>query len=123
MKITRVDKSYDLYRLEASHTELSAIKRCLSGEERGGVITDEILKALEWYLERLPAPGEEEEPEAPARDEDETRPIPAEDEPDETPSEPTAPKTAPAGVDSEIAADFDLDLTQGPDLDNELPQP
>lgn len=70
MKCTRVSDSYDLYRLEVSFAELGALRSKLAGEETG-VISDELLQALDWYVTNLPKPGED--PKAKKKEDDGTQ--------------------------------------------------
>jgi hypothetical protein len=118
MKI-RKPKGYDTYTIEASYMEIQAIRDGLAGGSAGAV-ADEVRKAIEWYLDSLPLPGEtEEDVEAKQEQEegggeDEVANFEPEQEPEPEALEPELPPK------EEISADFDTDLA---DLDQQLPAP
>lgn len=60
MKIQKVNDTFDVYKLEVSFVELTAIRGGLAGEAPG-VVGDAALQAIDWYLNHLPGPGEEEQ--------------------------------------------------------------
>jgi hypothetical protein len=124
MKI-RKPKGYDTYTIEASYTEITAIRDGLAGGSAGAV-ADEVRKAIEWYLDTLPLPGEtDEEHEAKEEQEDAQENTASDSELDgeladfgpEIPAEEPAPEPP---EDGEISASFDTDLA---DLDQQLPAP
>jgi hypothetical protein len=60
MHITKVHGSYDDYKVELSWSELKAIEGALSANHTG-VQADETYARLQFYMARLPGPGEEED--------------------------------------------------------------
>jgi hypothetical protein len=56
MDIRRVEGSYDQYRITATSAELRAIRDGLV--KAPGAESDEMVGAIDWYLDRLPRPGE-----------------------------------------------------------------
>lgn len=125
MKIRKQANGYNSYTIEASYTEITAIRDGLAGGSAGAV-ADEVRKAIEWYLDTLPLPGEtEEEHEAKEEQEngDQTADSGLDDEladfGPETPAEEPAPAPDPE-LPEEISANFDTDLA---DLDQQLPAP
>lgn len=117
MKIRKQDKTFDTYTIEASYTEIKAIQDGLAGGSAGAV-ADEVRKAIEWYLDTLPLPGESKE-EAEAKEEGGAEDEVADFAP-EVQAEPE-PKPAPELPEKdEISAGFDTDLV---DLDQQLPAP
>lgn len=59
MDARRVDKSYDQYRLTVNSTELTVLRDALLSAVSPEA--DHMLHALNWYVERLPQPGEDKE--------------------------------------------------------------
>lgn len=59
MKIDKISGQYDAYKMELSYGQLEAIRDSLSQHE-GHVIADELTHAIQWYLDKLPRPGEDE---------------------------------------------------------------
>ena len=62
MKIKKEEAAFNTYKLDLSYGELLAIRDALEAKH-AGVVADEVYAGLNWYLERLPKPGEEEEDE------------------------------------------------------------
>jgi len=60
MHITKVNDSYDDYKMELSWSELKAIEGALS-QHHVGAIADETYARLKFYMPRLPGPGQEKE--------------------------------------------------------------
>ena len=60
IKMTKVAKSYNTYKLELSMGQLEVIRTALEAKHDDPV-SDELLATLTYYMERLPGPGEEEE--------------------------------------------------------------
>lgn len=69
MDISKVNGSFNEYKLELSYNELVAIRDALS-KHHAGPIADELYSGVLWYLDKLPPPGVEEEDE----DDDEKSP-------------------------------------------------
>ena len=59
MRIKKKDQSYNDYVLELSFGELVAISNGMSDFKGGGVVADEVRKGLQFYLDRIPGPGED----------------------------------------------------------------
>lgn len=59
MDIRRVEGSFDQYKIVVTSTELETLRRGLGATP--GAEADAMLGALDWYLDRLPAPGETKE--------------------------------------------------------------
>jgi hypothetical protein len=60
MHITKVPNSYDDYKVEVSWSELKAVEAALSANH-AGVIADETFARMQFYMARIPGPGEEKE--------------------------------------------------------------
>ena len=67
MKLDKVKKSFNDYDLELSWGQLEVILAALE-RDHSEPVADEMLAELQWYMERVPGPGEEEE-EVKAREE------------------------------------------------------
>ena len=65
IKLTKAAKTYNTYRLELSMGQLEIIMHALE-QNHSDVVGDELLSTFQFYLTKLPGPGEEEE-EAEAR--------------------------------------------------------
>jgi hypothetical protein len=77
MKLDKVKKSFNDYDLELSWGQLEIVRAALE-RDHSEPIADEMLAELEWYMDRVPGPGEEEE-EVKAREEG-GAPVPGESE-------------------------------------------
>jgi hypothetical protein len=60
MQVTKVSGSYDTYKVELSWSELKAIEAALAAHH-AGVIADETFARMQFYMARIPGPGEEKE--------------------------------------------------------------
>jgi len=60
MHITKVPNSYDDYKMELSWSELKSMEAALSAHH-SGVIADEAFARMQFYMARIPGPGEEKE--------------------------------------------------------------
>jgi len=60
MKIDKVSGSFNTYKMEVSFAEVVAIETALAANH-DGVVADELYAGIEWFLKRLPRPGEDEE--------------------------------------------------------------
>lgn len=60
MHITKVPSSYDDYKVELSWSELKAVEAALSAHH-AGVVADETFARMQFYMARVPGPGEEKE--------------------------------------------------------------
>lgn len=60
MHITKVPNSYDDYKVELSWSELKAVESALS-KNHAGVVADETFARMQYYMARIPGPGEEKE--------------------------------------------------------------
>lgn len=106
MEIKKKNESYNTYTLTLSFGQMEAILNALATDHTGPV-ADELYAELEWYMSRLPKPGEDEKEEkAEAGGEPEGAEVPAGE-----PASPAAPEAAEA-------PEAKLDR-----LDQELPAP
>ena len=62
MQITKVNGSFNEYKLEISYAELLAIRDALA-RSHAGPVGDELYSGIVWYIDKLPPPGVEEEDE------------------------------------------------------------
>lgn len=60
MQLTKVKKSFSDYDVTLSWGQLEAIRAALEANHADPV-SDEMLAELDWYMDRVPGPGEEEE--------------------------------------------------------------
>jgi hypothetical protein len=58
VKITKAEGQYDTYRMEVSFGELRELHDRLR-DDHAGVVADEMFNALDYYMRKLPAPGED----------------------------------------------------------------
>ena len=93
MKIDKVKDTYSEYKLTMSFGQLKAMHKALEADHVGPV-ADEMFKALDYYLAKLPLPGEDKDPKKEKEAEKEAEP---------KTGEPLAP------VSLKDVEDFDLD--------------
>lgn len=62
MKIDKVKDTYGDYKVTLTYGQLIAIRKCLK-EHGKEPISDELVKELEYYLDKLPKPGVDEDEE------------------------------------------------------------
>ncbi len=113
MKISKAKDTYDDYKIEqVSFKQLEAIKNALA--KSSGADADELRANIEWSLERLPSPGQEEDD---LKKDDETEELP-----EPTAKSTEAPRVVP-GQDTDMDADT-ADNLEFPDLGlPDLPDP
>ncbi len=116
MKISKAKDTYDDYKIEqVSFKQLEAIKDALA--KSSGADADELRANIEWSLERLPSPGQEEDDLKKDAESEKSEELP---EPTAKASE--APRAMP-GQDAGMGMDT-ADNTEFPDLGlPDLPDP
>jgi len=60
MKLEKIKKTYNDYKLELSWGQVEAIAAAL-GQNHSDPLADELYAEWQWYMERVPGPGEDEE--------------------------------------------------------------
>lgn len=60
MKLEKIKKTYNDYKLELSWGQIEAIAQALS-QNHSDPLADELYAEWQWYMERVPGPGEDEE--------------------------------------------------------------
>lgn len=60
MKLEKIKKTYNDYKLELSWGQIEAIANALS-QNHSDPLADELFAEWQWYMERVPGPGEDEE--------------------------------------------------------------
>lgn len=60
MKLEKIKKTYNDYKLELSWGQVEAIAAALS-QNHSDPLADELYAEWQWYMERVPGPGEDEE--------------------------------------------------------------
>lgn len=60
MKLEKIKKTYNDYKLELSWGQVEAIAAAL-GNNHSDPLADELYAEWQWYMERVPGPGEDEE--------------------------------------------------------------
>ena len=60
MKIKKIKGTYNDYSCELSFGQLTAVRNAL-GTDHADPLADELYAELNWYLDNIPGPGEEEE--------------------------------------------------------------
>lgn len=60
MKLEKIKKTYNDYKLELSWGQIEAIAQALS-QNHSDPVSDELHAEWQWYMERVPGPGEDEE--------------------------------------------------------------
>ena len=60
MKLEKIKKTYNDYKLELSWGQVEAIAAALS-QNHSDPLADELFAEWQWYMERVPGPGEDEE--------------------------------------------------------------
>lgn len=60
MKISKINGTYNDYKVEMSFGQLTAIRNALANDH-AEVLSDELFAELNWYLDNVPGPGESEE--------------------------------------------------------------
>lgn len=58
MEITKSSGKFNTYKIEVSYGELVAMENALQ-DSHSGPIADELFAGIQWYLAKLPLPGEE----------------------------------------------------------------
>lgn len=61
MKISKDKANFNTYKAELTYGELITIRNAMQHHTGQGPEADEILSGLQWYLEKMPEPGEEPE--------------------------------------------------------------
>ena len=59
MKLDKIKNTFNDYKLEVSWGQLEAMRGALEASH-ADPMTDELLAELDWYMQRVPGPGEEE---------------------------------------------------------------
>ena len=116
MKISKAKDTYDDYKIEqVSFEQLKAIKDALA--KLPGATADELRANIEWSLERLPKPGQDED--AAEETEKDTPTAPEVKPAGEKPrAEPTPKEQADDSLDGDLSREFpDLGLPDLPDPD------
>lgn len=60
MKLEKIKKTYNDYKLELSWGQIEAILAALQ-QNHSDPVADELFAEWQWYMERVPGPGEDEE--------------------------------------------------------------
>lgn len=60
MKIDKVNNSFNTYKIELSFTEMMALYKGLA-KSHADPVADEVFRGLQYYLDRVPGPGEDKE--------------------------------------------------------------
>jgi len=102
MELSKSDKHYNKYRAELSYGELVRLRDLLQ-PDNSNPIDDEMFNALDWYIKRLPQPGE-------TKDD-----LKAKEEGGEA--------GGAAGEGGEVASETGGEAVTAADLDRELPEP
>jgi len=102
MKLNKSNSEYNVYRAEVSYGELLAIRNALQVSNDVSPEVDEMIAGMNFYLDRLPKPGEDatkKDGEAPGETDQfqgmELEPPPGEGEPGPEVNEPAAPEPSP----------------------------
>lgn len=74
MRLDKIKNTFNDYKLELSWGQLEAVRQALESDHSDPV-KDEMLAEFQWYMDRVPGPGEEE---ADAKGREEGQPVPTE---------------------------------------------
>lgn len=128
MKLEKIKKTYNDYKLELSWGQIEAIAQALS-QNHSDPVADELHAEWQWYMERVPGPGEDEEEieaqQKAAAEGGQPGAIEGEDLP--IPMPPGSNAGTPPGSEEEVAPPSDEEMagaSAGPeDVERGLPEP